>query len=369
MPAPTERGDPAPWFETAALQGRPDYAFQTTAGRHIVLLFTADASAAECAQAVARLGAIRALLDDAACSFFGIVSRAELVAKAGLAPSLPGIRYLLDYDGRVHGLYAAARPCWLLLDPMHRLLLRCPLERWAELTAHVERIADEGLSGGQTAPVLVLPRVFDPGFCRELVAFYRARGGQDSGFMREESGRTVRVIDYGHKRRSDTLIDDPKLRYRAKAAIERRLLPEVRKAFQFAATRIERYIVACYSAADSGHFRPHRDNTTKGTAHRKFAVTINLNAEDFEGGELRFPEFGRRTYRADTGGAVVFSCSLLHEATPVTRGERFAFLPFLYDEAGAVIRERNNRYLADDALRYRLAEADQPPAPSLEMSN
>ena len=81
-----------------------------------------------------------------------------------------------------------------------------------------------------------------------------------------------------------------------------------------------------------GFFKPHRDNTTAGTAHRRFAVTINLNAGDYEGGDLRFPEFGSRTYRAPTGGAVVFSCALLHEATPVTRGKRYAFLPFLYDD-------------------------------------
>ena len=38
---------------------------------------------------------------------------------------------------------------------------------------------------------------------------------------------------------------------------------------------------------------------------------------------------------------MVFSCSLLHEATPVTRGVRYATLPFLYDEAAAKVREAN----------------------------
>ena len=88
---------------------------------------------------------------------------------------------------------------------------------------------------------------------------------------------------------------------------------------QFQATRIERYVVACYDSATSGHFHSHRDNMTKGTAHRRFAVSLNLNA-DFQGGNLRFPEFGKRNYRAPVGGAVVFSCSLMHEATPITRG-------------------------------------------------
>lgn len=84
---------------------------------------------------------------------------------------------------------------------------------------------------------------------------------------------------------------------------------------------MERYIVACYAAEDGGHFNAHRDNTTKGTAHRRFAVSISLNS-DFEGGEIVFPEYGPKGYKPPPGGAVVFSCSLLHAVTKVTRGRR-----------------------------------------------
>jgi predicted 2-oxoglutarate/Fe(II)-dependent dioxygenase YbiX len=103
--------------------------------------------------------------------------------------------------------------------------------------------------------------------------------------------------------------------------------------------------VSRYDAKEGGFFKAHRDNTTKGTAHRKFAVTINLNAEQYEGGDLRVPEFGQQAYRAPTGGAVVFSCSLLHEALPVTKGTRYAYLPFLYDEEGAKVRDANRQFL------------------------
>ena len=92
-------------------------------------------------------------------------------------------------------------------------------------------------------------------------------------------------------------------------------------------------------------------------AHRRFAVTINLNAEEFEGGELRFPEYGLQSWRAPTGGAVVFSCSLLHQALPVTAGRRYAFLPFLYDEAAAKLLEANNEKLGDGVGAYRSAPA------------
>jgi predicted 2-oxoglutarate/Fe(II)-dependent dioxygenase YbiX len=66
-----------------------------------------------------------------------------------------------------------------------------------------------------------------------------------------------------------------------------------------------------------------------------FAVTLNLNTGDYEGGALRFPEFATAPFEAPAGGAVVFSCSLLHEAFPVTRGRRFGLFTFLFDDAGA----------------------------------
>lgn len=167
--------------------------------------------------------------------------------------------------------------------------------------------------------------------------------------MRDVDGGTVGVIDYGHKRRNDCNINDEKLRRACMHRIHDRLGPELHKAFQFRATRMERYIVACYDADVGGHFRPHRDNTTKGTAHRRFAVSLFLNPGEYDGGFLRFPEFGPGLFSAPLGGAVVFSCSPLHEATPVTRGRRYMFLPFLYDDAARRVRDDNLQFL-DSAL-------------------
>jgi predicted 2-oxoglutarate/Fe(II)-dependent dioxygenase YbiX len=205
------------------------------------------------------------------------------------------------------------------------------------------------------APVLIVPRIFEPELCRTLTRYYEERGGEESGFMRDVGGKTVAVHDYGHKRRRDQEIAEEPLRKTCMVRIHDRLAPEILKAFQFRATRIERYIVACYEAETGGHFRPHRDNTTKGTAHRRFAVSLVLNTGEFEGGNLRFPEFGRQTYCPPAGGAVVFSCSLLHEATPVTKGKRYVFLPFLYDDAAARIRQENLRFVAGNE--------PSPPAP------
>jgi len=199
------------------------------------------------------------------------------------------------------------------------------------------------------APVLIVPRIFEPELCRLLISYYDEHGGAESGFMRQVDGKTVTVHDYGHKRRRDQEIADEKIRKSCMFRIHDRLIPEIHKAFQFRATRIERYIVACYESSTSGHFHAHRDNTTKGTAHRRFAVSINLNSGEYEGGMLRFPEFGQQLYSPPAGGAVVFSCSLLHEATSVTSDVRYAFLPFLYDDKAARIRQENFKYIADNA--------------------
>ena len=77
-----------------------------------------------------------------------------------------------------------------------------------------------------------------------------------------------------------------------------------------------------YSLEGKHFFGAHRDNGAPATADRAFAVSLNLN-DDFEGGELVFPEYAGLKVSPPTGAAAVFSCSLLHRALPVTRGRRF----------------------------------------------
>ena len=44
--------------------------------------------------------------------------------------------------------------------------------------------------------------------------------------------------------------------------------------------------------------------------------------------------------------------------SPVTKGRRFAFLPFLYDDDAARIRLENNKYLGDEVPAYRDPEIE-----------
>lgn len=365
-------GDPAPLF-TAASSVNPVFKFDTAAGRYVVLSFLASSKVGFSA---ALLDAVRDRTDrfnvtDAV--FFGVTVDPD--DRDRLRQETPGVMYFFDDAdltiSRLYGVAApasapeapaapeAARPVGaearyhprtFVLDQALRVL--AVLDYGGDPAAHLGEILsvlDELPRLAETtapAPVLAVPYVFEPELCRELVAYYGTHGGTDSGFMRDVDGKTVALVDHSHKRRADCEVTDRALIRSTQERLVRRVVPAIRQAFQFNATRIERHIVACYDAADGGHFRAHRDNSTLGTAHRRFAVTLNLNAEEFEGGELWFPEFSRRRYKAPTGGAVVFSCSLLHEATAVTKGRRYAFLPFLYDDAAAAVRELNRQYLA-----------------------
>lgn len=340
-------GDPAPTFAAPGVNN-PRYVFDTAAGRYLLLVIVPAGPAV--ARAVETIQNRRPLFNDHhASAFVLIVGRDE--DRGTRKDAVPGLRFLFDEDAAVAARYEAAKAeRWILIDPALHIMSMVGPDQAAALIERMAALPPPARHAGpeMSAPVLMTPRIFEPAFCEQLIALYRHVGGAPSGFMREVDGVTTLVMSDQHKRRSDVLIEDGDLQNQVVARLTRRLLPQIQKVFHYKATRIERYLVARYDAETGGFFRPHRDNTTKGTAHRQFAVSINLNA-DYEGGDLRFPEFGPRTYRPPPGGAVVFSCSVLHEATAVTKGERFAFLPFLYDDAAAEVRQANLKFL-DPAL-------------------
>lgn len=350
-------GEPAPSF-FAATPTNPRYRFDSVAGRCVFLAFLGTPTGRATTQLVQEILAARAAFDDRLACLFFVVSDPLDIDRFGIRQEVPGLRYFMDYDNAIATAYGYAVQgsdevaCGVtLLDRGLRGLQSLTVTPGrpviGPMLQALQRLAAAFAKapGVDHAPVLVLERIFEPAFCRTLISYYEAHEPKDSGFMREQAGFTVGTIDHGFKKRQDVTIGDHALAQAAMGRIFRRLVPRIRDAFQFEVTRMDRSLIACYDAARGGFFRPHRDNTTKGTAHRRFAVSLNLNAEEFEGGELRLPEFGDRSYRAPTGGAVVFSCSLLHEALPVTAGRRFAFLPFLYGETDARLRLENRRFL------------------------
>ncbi len=202
--------------------------------------------------------------------------------------------------------------------------------------------SDEPLKIQRHAPVLLIPNVLSPEECKELIELWETGGNEESGFMKQVDGKTVGMTDYSHKIRRDHFMKRGPLEEKVKAAMAHRVIPMMKQAFNYDVSRREDFRIACYDASRGGYFRPHRDNTTSGTAHRRFAMSLLLN-DDYDNGWLRFPEYGPHLYRPPMGAAVVFSCSLLHEATDVTAGKRFVLLSFLYGEKEAKAREEYER--------------------------
>lgn len=186
------------------------------------------------------------------------------------------------------------------------------------------------------APVLLIKNIVDAETCRALIAYWEA-GTRFQGTV--STGRTARQNDPTAKIREDVMVGPSPLLETIKRAVVQNVIPAVRTAFQFEITQFETFRVGCYDAAQGGFFRAHRDNTSPFTRHRNFALTLNLNTGEYTGGQLRFPDFASPPFEAPAGGGVVFSCSLLHEALPVTAGRRFGLFGFFFDEAGAKLVE------------------------------
>jgi predicted 2-oxoglutarate/Fe(II)-dependent dioxygenase YbiX len=265
------------------------------------------------------------------------------VAELGL-----GFPLLSDTQGQVShalGLEPGGQPVTVLLDSNLRLFARVGP---AEVADHSGEIAQHLRALGTTerrneidaqAPVLLLPRVLPPDVCAAVIRLWEREPHLENLVSSDKAADNVAAEDY--KVREDIFLKEGQAETtQVLALLERRLLPEIRRIFHFEVTRIEGIRVGCYAAERGGMFRRHRDNNSRTTAHRRFAMSLNLNAGEFEGGGVRFPEYGQQVYQPPTGAALVFSCGLLHEALPVTRGRRMGMFTFFYGEADEQLRLR-----------------------------
>lgn len=243
----------------------------------------------------------------------------------------------VDATGGVHGAYgiAAEGPSTaLVLDPNVRVAAveqPAGLRTAAALVTAIEALAVEvaDAPAPRHAPVLLVPTAVDESWCDRLIEVWQEASPVETGVETTADGRRVEALDRLRKRRRDHVVTERGLLRELTSHVGRRVIPEVHKAFGFAATRFEGFKLGCYTAADAGFFDPHRDNLSDETSHRKFALSINLN-EDYEGGELGFPEYGGQRYRPGRGEALVFSGAHLHQVHPVTEGQRFVLLSFLF---------------------------------------
>lgn len=337
-----EVGDFAPNFQLPDEAGRPFILrADQVAGRPVLLCFSpagpdaaALAALRDAAAELKDLGAVALLVRDSAPP-----DNAALLEGHGLS-----FRAVSDPGGKLrqaYGLESGRGTMFVLLSPNQRIQA---IE--TELAPALERLrravaARQSVAAVPHPPVLLVPEALSRAECRRLIDLCESPGWPTrtvADHMQEKGNYKIEINDYGRVDRVDFVLQDPETLRWLDQRIHRRVLPEILKAFQYRVTKRERFHIARYEGARGGFQHGHRDNPTPELAHRRFALSLNLNTEDYEGGALRFPEYGGQLYRAETGSALVFSSSLLHEVLEVTSGRRYVLLSHLYGADGQASR-------------------------------
>jgi peroxiredoxin len=326
-----DAGDAAPFVHAPDHAGSPvATGADLLAGKPILLLFC---------PALDELAKLRDLAGLQAALF--VISRDGIEANAAARDRLAlPVAILADTRAEIFKGYgvdpypAAPAPTLFILDAGHRVarvLERMePAALVAEARAELARLstARPATRLSSHPPVLVLPRMLSLADCDFLAEIWRrkvpeyATDGFTNDGTRKEAGDFKVVHDGLYGKAVEYIVQEEGLQRFIDGRLRRRLLPEIRKVFQTTGLKREGYRIAGYEAREGGYLNPHRDNSTPTNANRRFTMTVNLNAGDYEGGELRFREYGEEVYAVERGTAIVWSASLLHEVLPVTKGRR-----------------------------------------------
>ncbi len=318
MPYPLAIGQPVPDFLLSPVKGISPLFYEVYCGQPLLLLVADSASDLKPLQSFAGQHAILALTRQKNDHADGLPWPLES-GNASLCQRLTGCA-----GGKVYALLLnhELRLIGRIDNPgLNSLEAQCCLLSPAPESRCIERVA----------PVLLVPDVVAPELCKRLIKAWQ-KDRSNSGMVRMQAGSRVLQPDPTYKSRQDHALTDPELNADLNQCLVQNLLPVIGRSFHYNADRFEGFKIVAYQASDRGHFAAHRDNISADTRHRHFAMTINLNA-DFAGGELVFPEYGADRYRPAPGGAIVFSCSMLHRVLPVTRGCRYAALTFFWNGA------------------------------------
>ena len=246
---PYLKGDPVPWFN-ADTHTTPQFQFSAAAGRYVVLSFLGSTSLGASEQVVRDIEQRRTEFSDERVCFFGVSIDPTDFDNGRVREFVPGVRYFKDFQHFVSEGYGAIskgltgtqallqyRPFSLVLDQRLRTIVSIPINDSG--IGHINKVLDvvcplpdfaEHSDADMQAPVLIVPNIFEPEFCKELIKIYEDQCGEDSGFMRDQAGKTVGIYDYGTKRRRDQIIEDEVVRKKCIFKIHDRLAPEIRRA-------------------------------------------------------------------------------------------------------------------------------------------
>ncbi len=299
-------GDAIPDFTVRSSSGQK-LQFQNVAGRYIALCFFGSAAIEKNRNALQYALSRQDFFNDVRASFFGVSIDSSDEATGRVRQITPGFRFLWDDDKRISRMFGAITseagekvtysPFTLLLDYNLRVLANIPIFNAAQHNdALAQVIANLPEERNAVAPVLLVERIFEHEFCAQVI----------------KNNTQKELYELIQKR------------------IERRLLPEIAKIFNFDVAIIEKYAINLSKEGNS-MARYNRHNVTPATAHRKFFAAINWS-DGFNGGEHRFPEYSDQLYAPAVGGALVASCSMIHEILPITYGSKHSAIMFFYNE-------------------------------------
>ena len=246
-------GTQAPWFHGHTVYN-PRFSFSSLAGRFVALVFLGDFKSSIANTFINKVSKRCPLFSDEHIVRFAVTLKQQDQKNSNALKAFPKQRIFYDHKGNISETYNAINkekneyhPYWLILDPTLRVYLKGSILEPDKFINELNKLPIPSLHVDTNiqlwAPVLLVPRVFEPEFCKKLVSYYKSGNPDPSGFMRTVDGKTKELRDPTVKRRNDISIEDTNLQDNIKHKIRTRLAPEIKKAFQFSATRIERYIV------------------------------------------------------------------------------------------------------------------------------
>jgi hypothetical protein len=300
-------GDRVPEFILPDAETRLHNFYDRVRGRRAVLVLAANTARQEQWDEIKGYADIALALDSAGVDLFivtndGVESMA-MVSKAIPAPAvwLADIKGVVNLALRTGGKLDKSGLISLFLDSNQRVIaIKGAEPGHAPWALGVLR----GLSGeaplalGTVAPVLILPRVLDEEACRRLLS---------------QEGLSITPAPIANPAEVEAL----------SRLLLRRIGPEVDRVFSFDDFRFESLALRQEdAAAGSSALDRRRDNSDPETAGRSFALILDLDAGAYEGGGLRFPEYGPHLYRPAAGAALVHAGAMLRELLPVTSGRR-----------------------------------------------
>ena len=330
---PFSIGDRAPGFVAAAASGR-FFSLDGQAGRPVLIVALGALDPGAAATILEKLREAGPLFQAACVDVAPLVPATEdFTGRFATDPAVADqLLYITGGEGLERSQVAGAAAA-VLIDRSGRVVdiaalsADTPIAAW--LSANAPRIWSEPAQiRGATAPVLIIPNIAPPTLCRALIDHFEASPHAAGVMASFNDGGAYAKLDETKKKRRDTeLTPGMPLHDEVLSLFVHRVIPEIRRAFQTDMAYADRILIARYDDT-GGYFKRHRDNAAPHTAFREFAISLNLNTHEYEGGELMFPEYDDHRYNPPACGAVVFSASLLHEAMPVTRGQRYVLLSF-----------------------------------------